>query len=113
MLKEIIPYEESFVSNNCEIIHTKISIEYIENKLNNILDKHDSICKYFIDINDNTYWVSFNVGIDQFEAMFKTMFSIKIYKDVTNNTILLISKEITENHNWNDIYSDLINKLKK
>ena len=61
----------------------------------------------------NFYWgVSFNVGLDQLEAMNHTMFLIYIYKDNDNNSIIIISKEIQEHGQWNSILQELSKKLK-
>ena len=112
MLKNIEKYTEETNYNNSEIIYTKTNINNIENILNSFFDKYDIKCKYYIDISENIYWVSFNVGYEQIEEMHETMFSLKILKDVDNNSILILSKEITENHNWNDIYLNFLKKFK-
>lgn len=112
MLKNIEKYSDEINYNNSEIIYTKTNINNIENILNNFFDKYDIKCKYYIDITENIYWISFNVGYEQIEEMHETMFSLKIFKDIDNNSILILSKEITENHNWNDIYLNFLKTFK-
>lgn len=95
--------------NSNEIFNTSIKIENIEKTLNEILDKHSDICKYFINYSEFYWSISFNVDIDQLEDMLKTSFEIKVYKGNYGNSILHISKEIYENRHW----MELLNNLKK
>ena len=100
--------EEKYCKN---IIKTNIKSDDIEEKINKILDKHSNTCKYYININDSTWVVSFNVGIDQIEAMIKTMFEIRIFKDENNLVKIYFSEEIKEHEQWAEIYNDLIKNL--
>jgi hypothetical protein len=105
-------HDDEFVSNDLKLFKTKHKIDDIENIINNILDKYSEICKYYIDI-ENTYWcVSFNVGLEQLEAFYHTMFIINLYRDINNNSIIVISKEIYEHHQWREIFQELSKKLK-
>ena len=111
-MKDIKLYNENIAYPSCDIIHTKILIGYIEELMKKILDKHSEICKYYIEFNNNYFGVSFNVGIDQFEAMCKTMFEIHVFKNIDGKAILLISKEITEHEQWGVVHSDLLRAFK-
>ena len=44
--------------------------------------------------------------------MCKTMVEIKLFKDDNNKSIIAISKEIKEHHEWNDVYENLLKKYK-
>ena len=112
MLKNIEKYSDEINYNNSEIIYTKTNTNNIENTLNNFFDKYDIKCKYYIDITENIYWVSFNDGYEQIEEMNESMFSLKIFKDIDNNSILILSKEITGNIYWNDIYLNFLKTFK-
>jgi hypothetical protein len=95
-----------------EVINTKININDIENIISKVLNKHSDICKYYINI-DESYWgVSFNIGNDQTEIMCQTMFEIKLYKDVNDCAVICLTKEISEFQQWSDIYKSLLYKLK-
>jgi hypothetical protein len=103
---------DMFKTEKYILFKTKYSVNDIENIINCTLDKFTDIAKYYIDI-ENSYWcVSFNVGLEQLEAMIQTMFIIHIYKDNDNNSIITISKEIEEHHQWTSILQDLFKKLK-
>ena len=109
----ILPtYEDNLVSNDFELINTKINIENIENTLNKILDNFSEKCKYCINITESCYYVTFKVDINQLEAMCKTMVEIKLFKDNNNKSIIAISKEINEHPEWNDVYASLLKKIK-
>lgn len=109
---EIKKQDILYHQENGKIINTQININNIENIINNFLDKYNEILKYYLYINENKWCVSFNVDLNQYDAMIKTMFEIKIYKDVNNNAILCISKEINEHEKWCEIYNELIENIK-
>jgi len=104
-----IPNYNNIEKNN--ILITNISIDKIENTINNILDKYNELCKYYINYNECYWSVSFNVDLDQFEEMCKTAFEIKLFKGLLNNAIIEISNEINENNYWIELCRDL-KKLK-
>lgn len=107
MLKiDNIPIYNNINIKNSEIFNTTIRIENIENTLNEILDKHNELCKYFINYTEFYWSVSFNVDMDQLEEMLKTTVEIKIYKGTYGNSILHISKEINENRHWTELLND-------
>lgn len=100
------------LSKDSIILKTKIFLEDIENKLCKILDKHSETAKYYINITENSWVVSFNVDISQFDAMCKTMFNIYLYKNTENNyAILSLSNEINEHPQWQELYNYLLKKL--
>jgi hypothetical protein len=88
---------------------TNINHENIERKINKLLDRYDDICKYYINI-DESYWgVSFNVGIDQLDAMVKTMFELRIFKTEEGTININVSKEIEEHQQWSDVNNSIKN----
>jgi hypothetical protein len=101
------------LTNDNQQFKTNINISNIEDYINTILDKHSELCKYYININENYWSVSFNVGMNQLEALCKSTFEINLYKDINNNSIIIISNEINEFEQWSEVYRDLIKKLKK
>ena len=105
-------YNEKYLDNDSEIFYTKINIENIENTINKILNKHDDICKYYINITDSIYTVSFNVDMNQLEAMCKTAFEIKLFKNNDNNSVVILSNQITEHQQWSEVYTSLVKKFK-
>lgn len=109
---KIIPSYNESLSTNFDIIPTKISINDIESKINTILDKHSDICKYYINCDEASWVLSFNVGFDQIEAMIQTMVVINLFKDSNNISILTVSKEINEHQQWQDVHQSLFKKLK-
>ena len=111
-LSRIKFYVEDLITSNYEIINTSIKIDHVERKLNKLFDKYDEMCKYYINISNTTYYVSFNVGLDQLDAMNKTMFKIKILKNIDEEAILIVSNQVVEHPQWNHIYVELL-KLKK
>lgn len=118
-LKSEIPFLNQFNSDSSdtmkysyEIINTKINVNDIENIISKVLDKYSEMCKYYINI-DESYWgVSFNVGTDQLEVMCQTMFEIRLYKDTNNCAVICLTKDVTELQQWNDVYRSLLSKLR-
>jgi hypothetical protein len=118
-LKPEIPFLNQFNSDSSdaikysyEIINTKINVNDIENIISKVLDKYSEMCKYYINI-DESYWgVSFNVGADQLEIMCQTMFEIRLYKDTNNCAVICLTKDVTELQQWNDVYRSLLSKIR-
>jgi Na+/phosphate symporter len=104
-------FEQELLNDN-QKFNTNVNINKIEDFINNILNKHQDLCKYYFNITENYWSVSFNVGMDQLEAMCKSAFEINLYKDNNNNSIIVISNEINDFEQWSDLYRDLIKKLK-
>jgi hypothetical protein len=105
-------FNEELINNNQQF-KTNIHLNNIEEYICSILDKHSNICKYYFNINKNYWSISFNVGIDQLEEMCKSAFEINLYRDINNNSIIIISDEINEYEQWSIVHKDLIKKLKK
>ncbi len=103
----------NYAQNNetLDILYPRIQIEDIEHTIIKILDKHSEICKYYINITDASFNVSFNVDENQLNAMIQTSFQINIYK-FDNKPAIIFSKEIHEHPQWNIILVDLLKKLK-
>ena len=98
--------------NDDQNFNTNININHIEDFIDNILIKYDDICKYYFNINENYWSVSFNAGLNQIEALCKSAFQINLYKDVNNNSVIIISNEINEFEQWFELRNNLIKKLK-
>lgn len=107
---ESFPYYENNNETN-NILYTKVPIDEIEYNIIKILDKYNEICKYYININNASFTVSFNVDQSQLNAMIQTSFQINIYK-YNNKPIVILSKEIQEHDQWSDILVDLLKKFK-
>lgn len=105
-------FDQELINKNQQF-KTNIHLNNIEDYINSILDKHSDTCKYYFNINENYWSVSFNVGMNQIEAMCKSTFEINLYKDNNNNSIIIISDEINEYEQWSEVYRDLVKKLKK
>ena len=111
-IEKINIYDKELLNDNQHFL-TNINIKMIEEYINNILDKHSNICKYYINITENYWSVSFNIDNNQVEELCKSMFQINLYKDTNYNSIIIISNEINEYEEWSIVYKDLIKKLKK
>ena len=110
--KNIPLFNKSDKSDKKDItINSKYTIYDIENEINNILDKHDIKCKYYINITESYYCVSFNVGINQYETMVDTMFYLYLYKNNENTCIIKIVNEKEDHPEWTTIKNDLIKNL--
>jgi len=106
------PYYE-VVDNDNNIIHVnKIELDSIERTLISVLDNHGSICKFYINITESYFCISFNVGSDQSDAMIATSFQINIYRNNTNHPIIILSKEIYEHQQWSDVLNSILSKIK-
>lgn len=98
--------------DNKKYLSTTINIHDIEFQINNTLDKHSDTLKYYILCNDAKWIVSFNVDMNQFEAMCSTMFSIEVYQDENENSVIYLSNEIYDNHQWKQILNNLTMALR-
>lgn len=113
LITNIPPFtNDNIIVKDTFIIETHISIDNIEDYLNNILEEHNELCKYYINFEESTWTVSFNIGYDQIEILMKDTFEIYLYKKEDNNSILLISNKIKNRSEWDNLYSDLLNKFK-
>jgi hypothetical protein len=106
-----IPLYNNLKNNKEIIVKTSKSIYEIENSINNILDKYNEKCKYYIDINNSYYSVSFNVQINQLQGMIDTMLYIYIYKTNDNLSIIKIVDEKEEHPEFKIIKNDLVKVL--
>jgi len=104
-------YSENNNEITKDILYTRIPLEDIECNIVKILDKHSELCKYYININDASFTVSFNVDENQLNAMIQTSFQINIYK-YNNKPIVILSKEIQDHHQWSDLLADLLKRFK-
>jgi hypothetical protein len=111
-IKNVPLYNSFTLSDNKNIIiNTKHQISTLENIINNILDKYNEKCKYYIDISNSYYCISFNVPIQQLDAMNDTMFYLYIYINSNNLGVVRLVNEKTEHPEWKLIKSDLIKNL--
>ena len=110
MIKNI-PLYDTFVQEkySSNILCTNISHENIERKINKLLERYEELCKYYINIDEGLWGVSFNVGADQIDAMVKTMFELRIFKTEENKINIYVSKEIREHHQWSDVHNSIKN----
>jgi hypothetical protein len=108
--ENILIYDDN-QRNKGFIIKTKKNINDIENIINNILDKYQDKCKYCININDAYYSISFNVGLNQLDAMMETIFLIYIYKSNIDLGIIKLVHEKEEHPEWTPIKNDLIREF--
>jgi len=115
LIKNIPPY--NYRKNEKDVIlKTKIPIDKIEGLIVTVLDKHCEKCKYYIDIENAYFGVSFNVGMDQLDAMNDTMFYIYIYmnenigskKESDNMAMIKMVNDSTNHPEWKDIKKELI-----
>ena len=107
-----IPLYTDIEKDSNLIVKSKYKGTDIENAINSILDKYQDKCKYAININDSCYYVSFNVGLNQLDAMIGTMFSIYIYVNSENLGIVKLVNEKEEHPEWIEIKNNLIKGLK-
>ena len=105
---ENIPLDNKLDKNNKKsiTINTKRTIYDIENSINSILDKYNK-CKYYININDSYYCISFNVGLEQYNIMVDTMFYLYLYKNEENLCIINMVNEKEDHPEWLSIKNDL------
>lgn len=107
-------FTDELLNFNGEIIYSNIPINNCEKHINEALDKYSNICKYYINCSNASWSVSFNVGMDQIEAMVQTTFEIKLFKNTKNDCgIIILTKEIGEHEQWNDVHKDFIKKFNK
>jgi hypothetical protein len=111
-IETISIYDKEMLIDDNQNFVTNIKINDIENFINSILDKHKDICKYYFNITENYWAISFNIDISQLEALFKSSFTIFLYKNSDNNAIISISNEINDFEEWSKLNSYLIKKLK-
>ena len=113
-LTDVKVYDNSFINNDSEIIKTTIKIDDIEDRLNNLLTKHNEICEYVINLNDHYWSVNFKVSkVDSLETLIMTSFQINLFKDKNQCSIIELSNEIKKFNEWNFVFKDLIRNFKK
>ena len=101
----------TFSDNKNIIINTKHQINNLENIINSVLDRHSDKCKYYIDISNSYYCISFVVPIQQLEAMNDTMFYLYIYKNSNDLGVIQMINEKTEHPEWKLIKNELMKNL--
>jgi len=92
---------------------TSVKITDIEDKMDEILGKYSEFSRFYINLTDYYWAISFKPEVCQgdLDLMTKTMIEIMIYKDSNNNSIISISENINKVKEWSDLLGDLI-KLK-
>jgi hypothetical protein len=107
---ELFPlYEENSLINECTTLHTKTCINDIENKLNRILDKHERMCSYYMNITDVSYCIELKQMVENMTR--DGSFEIKIYKSIDNKAIVTLSRTVSEVPYWSQLHEDLLRKL--
>ena len=92
-------------------LKTNFNIHIIYNKIKEILDNNNEMCKYWTNDKGSVFGVSFRVGSDQLIPMIKTSFEISISENDGYNTVTF-TNEIEECDQWTPLYNEFINKLK-
>jgi len=93
------------------IIKTTKDIDSLEKTINNVLNKNKNICKYWKNINDHIWGVSFKVDENQYLAMIQTSFEISISINEIEGNSVHFSKEIEECDQWSPLYEQFVSKL--
>jgi hypothetical protein len=90
-------------------IKTSIRINNIQDIINTILDKYSEFSKFYLNLTDYYWTISFKPEVCQgdLDLMSKTMIEIMIYKDINDNSIINISENINEVKEWSDLLKDL------
>ena len=106
-ISKINLFDETKKTDNT--IKTSIKIIDIEDKMNKILDKYSEFSRFYFNLTDYYWVISFKPEVCQgdFELITKTMLEIMIYKDSNNNSIINISENINKVKEWSDLLKDL------
>ncbi len=112
-IKDFKLYSEGSAGKCTDIFHSTISINDAEGCINKILNKHKETCKYYINIYDHFWGVSFNVDASQFEIMSKSMFEIHLFKSTDDTSIFVISNEINDYEQWAEVKRDLLARISR
>ena len=89
----------SLTEDNNIYMSNTTPINEIERTICKILDKYSEMCKYYINIMESSITVSFNVGLDQYEAMLFyylesdfLLFHQKLFSELSNPYLRVILK---------------------
>ena len=90
-------------------IKTLIKTTNIEDRIYTILDKYSDFSRFYLNLTDYCWVISFKPEVCQgdFNVMTKTMIEIIIYKDSNDNIIMNISENINKINEWSDLLKDL------
>lgn len=103
------PDIEKKINKQCRTIKTALSIDIIKQCINKILKKENDICKYWENINEPIWGVSFKVDKSQYQAMLQTAFEISvILKESEGIYYVTLSSEMEECEHWSSLYTKLI-----
>jgi len=92
------------------IIKTRKGVDVIRKTINDVLDKNHNMCKYWENINEPIWGVSFKVDESQYMAMLQTSFEISVKLNDGVN-LIRFSNEMVECDQWSDLYSVFLNEL--
>jgi hypothetical protein len=94
------------------IIKTGLSIDIIKQRINKILHKERDMCKYWENINEPIWGVSFKVDESQYQAMLDTAFEISVKFDLSDEmNHIRFSEEIEGCDQWSFLYNKFIEGL--
>lgn len=92
------------------IIKTRNGIDFIKKTINDVLDKNHNMCKYWENVNEPIWGVSFRVDESQYMAMIQTSFEISVKLNEGVN-VIRFSNEMVECDQWSDLYNVFLNTL--
>ncbi len=98
-------------TNNKVIIKTNLHPDKLEETINKILDNYQDKCKYYINLTDAHYTVSFKGGLEAHEPIFNTTFYLYLYKRDNNKSIVCMYNEKENHTEWKDVKKDIITTL--
>lgn len=91
-------------------LKTKLNITIVKKFINEVLNEHSDMCKYWENIADNIWGVSFKVDDSQMMAMIQTSFEISILDNNGVNSIQF-SQEMEEHEQWSPLYMAFVRKF--
>ena len=91
------------------IIKTSLSIDVIKQHINKILKREHNTCKYWENINEPIWGVSFKVDESQYHAMIQTAFEISVKLNESKGIYYItFSGEMEECDQWSPLYNKFI-----
>lgn len=111
-IKDFNIYNKNLINTQYKKIFTITHINDIEYKINNVLDQFSDKCKYYINYSDIQpyYRVSFrleNYDNNNIDIMNKTSFEVYIYKNIDDKAIVVLSDDINNIPEWEDVKKSL------
>ena len=98
-------------SDNKRIIKTALGIDIIKKTINKILNKNSNMVKYWENINEPIWGVSFNVDESQYMVMVQTAFEISIQSNDAGENIISFTSEIDKSDQGSELYSFFVKEF--